>query len=155
MGQIRHEMHAEVQGAVRGAQSLTDWRSMVASHPWAAIGVAAAAGYLAVPHRRSRKDSNDAQLAAALAAASRVPATRLPAESPAPRSNVFWSVASLLTPVLIRAAQNYALTQLEQWLTTNAFQSRERVQDGSSPPGQPPRGDQDVGGPTIRFRERH
>ena len=76
MAQIRHDMHEEVQGAVRGAQSLTDWRSMVASHPWAALGAAAAVGYLAVPHRRSRSGGSAAHMAAAVAAASQVDAAR-------------------------------------------------------------------------------
>ena len=52
MAQVRHEMHQEVQGAVKGARSLTDWRSLVRSHPWLSLGVAAAAGYLIVPKRR-------------------------------------------------------------------------------------------------------
>ena len=46
MAQVRHEMHEDVKGAVRGAQSLTDWRRIVASHPWAALGAAAAVGFL-------------------------------------------------------------------------------------------------------------
>ena len=49
MAQIRHDMHQEVQGAVKGAQSLTDWRSLVKSHPWLSISVASVVGYLLVP----------------------------------------------------------------------------------------------------------
>ena len=139
MGQIRHEMHQEVRGAVRGAQSLTDWRSMVANHPWAAIGVAAVTGYLVVPHRRSQSDSGDAKLAAALAIASRNAAAAQPAAPPAIRSSIFRSAFSLLTPVLIRAGQNYVLGQLEQWLAMNAFRSQENVQNRRDEPGPAPR----------------
>ena len=35
MAQIRRELHEEVREAVKGAQSLTDWRSQVRHHPWA------------------------------------------------------------------------------------------------------------------------
>ena len=53
MAQIRHDMHQEVRGAVKGAQSLTDWRSFVKAHPWLSISVASIVGYLIVPARRS------------------------------------------------------------------------------------------------------
>jgi hypothetical protein len=155
MGQIRHEMHQEFQGAVRGAQSLTDWRSMVANHPWAAIGVAAAAGYLAVPHRRSQSDPGDAKWAAALAAASRNPAPPQPAGSPPRRSSIFRSALGLLTPVLTRAAQNYVLGQLEHWLAMNAFRLQENVQNRRGEPGPPTPADPVAEGQTIRFRDRH
>jgi ElaB/YqjD/DUF883 family membrane-anchored ribosome-binding protein len=46
MAEIRHDMHQEVQGAVKGAQSLTEWRSFVKSHPWLSISVASVVGYL-------------------------------------------------------------------------------------------------------------
>ena len=52
MAQIRHEMHQEVQGAVQGARTLTDWRSLVKSYPWLSLSVAAAVGYFVVPKRR-------------------------------------------------------------------------------------------------------
>ena len=52
MAQIRHELHEEVREAVKGAQSLTDWRSQVRNHPWLALGAAAVMGYMIVPRRR-------------------------------------------------------------------------------------------------------
>jgi hypothetical protein len=153
MAQIRHDMHQEVQGAVRGAQSLTDWRSMVASHPWAALGAAAAVGYLAVPHRRSRSESSAAHLAAAVAAASQVDAARSRVEAPVARSSLGRSLFSLLTPVLVRAAQNYALNQVEHFLAANALRFT-----GSDPerPGEPSGagpGGEDAEGQTVRFRD--
>src|ERR1700722_7924548 len=53
MAQIRLEMHQEVQGAVHGARTLTDWKSLVRSYPWLSLSVAAAVGYFVVPRRRS------------------------------------------------------------------------------------------------------
>jgi len=152
MAQIRRDMHADVQGAVRGAQSLTDWRSLVGSHPWAALGVAAGVGYLVVPHRRSESHANAAYLAGAVAAANQaVPAERSSGARKA-RSGAFAAVFSLLTPVLMRAAQNYALNQLEQWLAAHAFRLNES--DRGRPPetGGPPPGDSE--NLTVRFRDR-
>ena len=52
MAQIRHDMHHDVQGAVEGAQSLTDWRTLIRMNPWISLGIAATVGYLIVPKRR-------------------------------------------------------------------------------------------------------
>ena len=52
MAQIRHDMHQEVQGAVKGAQSLTDWRGLVTSHPWLSISVGVGGGVPHCPKRR-------------------------------------------------------------------------------------------------------
>jgi hypothetical protein len=153
MGQMRHEMHAEVQGAVRGAQSLADWRNLVSNHPWAAVGIAAVVGYLVVPHRRLRSESSDAQWAAAVAAASRGHPVSQPVQ-PAARLSLFRSAFSLVTPVLIRAAQNYVLGQVEQVLASNVFGLKGGVQDRGAEPGQTAPSDQESAGPTIRFRER-
>jgi len=154
MGRIRHDMHAEVQGAVKGAQSLTDWRSMVATHPWGALAAAATLGYLIVPHRRSHRSSHDEHLAAALAAVARGPAAVQSAEPPASRPSLARSVFSILTPVVVRAAQNYVLGQAEQWLAANAFLFRPNAEAGHGEPDQPPSSDPDVAGQTIRFRDR-
>jgi hypothetical protein len=116
MAQIRHELHQEVQEAVKGAQSLTDWRSQVRNHPWLALGAAAAVGYLVVPKRRSETPA---------IASVRPPAYGLVAAAPVapvsqPRGSS-WSVLgtafNLLAPVAVRAAQNYVLHNLEQMLT--------------------------------------
>jgi len=116
MAQIRHEMHQEVQGAVKGAQSLTDWQSMVKSHPWLAISIASAVGYLIVPRRRSEYPTivNVAHPSAAQLMAAGAP------ESVNETKSSKWSIVgtafSLLAPVAVRVAQNYALGHLEAWL---------------------------------------
>jgi hypothetical protein len=154
MAQIRHEMHEEVQGAVRGAQSLTDWRSMVADHPWGALGIAAAVGYLVVPHRRSRDDGGSAaHLAATVAAVSQAEAARRGAGRPVGKSSLVRSAFSLLTPVLIRAAQNYALNQVEQWLLAPPFRLDVGNRDSQGGPGGAGPGDEDAEAQTVRFRD--
>jgi hypothetical protein len=154
MAQIRHEMHEDVQGAVRGAQSLTDWRSMVASHPWAALGAAAVVGYLVVPQRRSRSKGSAANLAAAVAAVNRADAAGSRVEAPVARASLVRSAFSLLIPVVVRAAQNYALNQVEQFLVANPLRFTETDPDRDGGPSQGRAGDPDAEGQTVRFRDR-
>jgi hypothetical protein len=120
MAQIRRELHEDVRGAVEGAQSLTDWRSQVRNHPWLALGAAAALGYLIVPRRRP--DPVPAIVTVAPPAA----AAAVAASPAAPRKRrwgLLGSAMGLLAPIAVRAAQNYAIQYLEQWVT-------------SQPPGQ-------------------
>jgi len=115
MAQVRHDLHQEVRGAVKDAQSLTDWRSQVRNHPWLVLGAAAAAGYLIVPKRRSESPT--------IVAVSSPPPVTLetasvpPAGSPrGSRWGMIGTAIGLLAPVAVRAAQNYAAYHLEQWL---------------------------------------
>src|SRR5437868_1326978 len=114
MAQIRHELHVEVQEAVKGAQSLTDWRSLVRNYPWLALGTAAAVGYLIVPKRRGETST----IVAVGTPASGLAATATPQPARRPRGNrwgLVGTAVSLLTPIAVRAAQNYAIQYLEQW----------------------------------------
>ena len=115
MAQIRHELHVEAREVVKGAQSLTDWRSLVRNHPWLTLGTAAAVGYLIVPRRP------EAPTVVALsppAPALTAAATPAQPERPPRRSRwgILGTVLGLLGPIAVRAAQNYAIQSLEQWL---------------------------------------
>jgi hypothetical protein len=116
MAQIRHDMHQEVRGAVKGAQLLTDWRSLVKSYPWLSISLATVAGYVIVPRRRA---TNATTMITGIPAQIHSVVADVPAQPPQ-RSRSAWSILgttfSLLAPVAARAAQNYALGHLEQWL---------------------------------------
>jgi len=116
MAQIRHEMHHEVQSAVKGAQSLADWQSMVKSHPWLAISIASAVGYLIVPRRRSDHPTivNVAHPSAAPFMAAAAP--ELENKLKSSKWSIVGTALSLLAPVAVRVAQNYALGHLEAWL---------------------------------------
>jgi hypothetical protein len=150
MAQIRHDMHQEVQGAVKGAQVLADWRSLIRSHPWLSMSLASAAGYLIVPWRRSNYPtivSMGAPTPELLAASSARAQTQQPRRTG-------WSIVgtafSLLVPVATRAAQNYALGHLEQWLSQHPL--------SPSPTGSPDGPRRESGsplsaGPTNRLRE--
>ncbi len=153
MAQIRHEMHEDVKGAVRGAQSLTDWRRIVSNHPWAALGIAATAGFLIVPSRRVRRTEEPMPTAAlAQATGAQAPDRGLPPPHAGP--GVLRFAFGLLTPVLARAAQNYALNQLENWLAANAFRFKEGLEPQPVESVQPMRAGQSRVAPTIPFRHR-
>lgn len=123
MAQIRHDMHQEVQGAVKGAQSLTDWRSLVKSHPWLSISIASVVGYLIVPTRRQVSPTivNVAHPGPQpLTAASAQDQKNLPKPS---GWSILGTAFSLLAPVAVRGAQNYVLGHLEQWLSQHPLPS--------------------------------
>ena len=131
MAQIRHELHIEVREAVKGAQSLTDWRSLVRNHPWATLSAMAVAGYLIVPRRRV-----EAPTIVAVSPAASVEGTAESTASTTPTQRNRWGILStafsLLAPIAVRAVQNYASQSLEQWLA-------QQPADGSSPrPGAGP-----------------
>lgn len=111
MAQIRHELHEDVREAVKGAQSLTDWRSQVRNHPWLALGAAAAVGYFLVPRRHPAP--------AIVAVAPAAPVVQPSAEAPRKkRWGLIGSAVGLLAPIAVRAAQNYAIQYLEQWIAS-------------------------------------
>jgi hypothetical protein len=110
MAQIRREMHEDVREAVKGAQSLTDWRSQVRNHPWVALGTAAALGYLIVPKRYP------APAPAVVAVAPAAAVQPIAAAPKKKRWGLIGSAVGLLAPIAVRAAQNYAIQYLEQWI---------------------------------------
>jgi hypothetical protein len=118
MAQIRRELHEEVTGAVKGARSLTDWRSQVRNHPWLALGAVAAVGYMLVPKRR-RSETPTIVTVNPVAAGPGVGSSSPASPSNPPRKGRFGILASafsLAAPIAVRAAQNYAIQYLEQWL---------------------------------------
>jgi hypothetical protein len=149
MAQIRREMHEDVQGAVRGARSLTDWRSILADHPWGALSAAAGVGYLLVPHRASEPQATRGTPARVLADQGQT--TRV-SRSAGERFRPVSAAFSLLAPVLVRAAQNYALNYFEQWLAANPFQIKESDGKGRINTGEGGTGERAPS--TLRFPDR-
>lgn len=138
MAQIRHELHSDVQEAVKGAQSLTDWRSQVRNHPWLALGAAAAVGYLLVPRRHPAP-----AIVTVAPAAAAVTAPRLPEPSPTKkRWGLIGSAVGLMAPIAVRAAQNYAIQYLEQWIAAQPPGAGSSLLGAGLFPGPP------AGGPT-------
>jgi hypothetical protein len=147
MAEIRHELHQDVQEAVKGAQSLADWRSQVRRHAWLALGAAAAVGYLIVPRRRHEPAPQFVAVApAVMGAAAMEPA---PTEAKKKRSGIIGTAFGLLSPIAVRAVQNYAIQYLEQWLAaqptgagsgilgSSHFPGASTTGGGSTPGGRP------------------
>jgi len=112
MAQIRRELHDDVQGVVAGAEAATDWRGWIRNYPWISVGLAFAVGYILVPRRHREVPT----IRITPPEASRA----LVAESPrAPEKRkkglIGWGLG-LLAPVVLRAAQGYALQFFEQWM---------------------------------------
>jgi len=116
MAQIRHELHQDVRGVVENAEAATDWRRYVRMYPWASLGVAFVAGYLIVPKRR-RKIPRDLATGEDLARVREVvEANKEPAKKAAGKGLVGAAFA-MLVPIVVRAAQGYALQYFETWLS--------------------------------------
>jgi hypothetical protein len=151
MAQIRHDMHGEVLGAVKGARSLTDWRSLARSHPWLTIGVASAIGYLLVPRRRPIAPTILAVNATAPEAAAMVEPLQRSEKTRGTGWSVLGTVFSLVAPIAVRAAQNYSMQYIEGLLARNEFPPREPERDR----GRPDNGASSTAplGPSGRLRE--
>jgi hypothetical protein len=135
MAQIRHELHEEVREAVKGAQSLTDWRSQVRNHPWLALGAAAAVGYMIVPKRRRPETPTIVTVNPVSAGTGRDSSAQAPPSSPPRRGRlgILGSAFSLISPIAVRAAQNYAIQYLEQWLAAQQSGTGPAPGPGSGP----------------------
>ena len=115
MAQIRHELHQDVRGVVEHAEAATDWRRYYRMYPWASLAVAFAIGYLIVPKRR-RKIPRDVATRADIAQVREdVQEAKEPAKKAATKG-VLGALFGMLVPVVVRAAQGYAVQYFENWL---------------------------------------
>ena len=115
MAQIRHELHQDVRGVVVNAEAVTDWRRYYRMYPWPSLAVALAIGYFIVPKRR-RKIPRDLVTRADIAQVREaVQATKEP-EKKAATKGVIGALFGMLVPVVVRAAQGYAVQYFETWL---------------------------------------
>lgn len=131
MAQVRHDMHQEVQGAVQSAQLLTDWRSLVGSYPWLAMSLTALVGYALVPRRSHPYPWPSTPSPAILPVAQAAAQVQ---QKPRKGWNMVGVAFSLLGPVAVRAAQNYALNHLEKWLSQHPLvPAPTGAQDASQP----------------------
>jgi hypothetical protein len=129
MAQIRRELHEDVQEVVAGAEAVADWRRYIRAYPWAAVGAAAAVGYLVVP-KRHRSVPRDVARKADVEAA--IEAAREPAEETKRRKSLIGAGLGMLAPLVWRAASNYAMGYLEQWI---AQQQQQYMASAGPPPG--------------------
>jgi hypothetical protein len=115
MATIRAKLHTEMRGVVRVTNAATDWHAYIRSHPWLAIGAAFGAGYLLVPRPSSSPPSIVVQPAPSNPAASIV---TVPIEKKS-RFHLLGWVFGVVSPIVLRAAQGYALSAIENLLINN------------------------------------
>lgn len=148
MAQIRQKLHQDMQGVVAGASSASDWKYYVRLYPWAALAGSLVVGYLVVPRKR-RSVSQTAEKAADQAISKVVNAVEanagsrvsqvVPAPEPAKKKGMLAGMIALAAPLVLRGAQTYALSYLEQWI---AQQGSAMTGPEGGPPGttSPPHG---------------
>ena len=145
MAQIRHELHQDVRGVVEHAEAVTDWRRYYRMYPWACLAAAFAVGYLIVPKRR-RKIPRDVATRADIAQVREdVQEAKEPAKKAATKG-VLGALFGMLVPVVVRAAQGYAVQYFENWLAQQqnllaglgaAATRRRAARAGPASPGRP------------------
>lgn len=161
MAQIRRELHEDMQGVVAGAEAASDWKYYVQRYPWAALGLAAALGYFVVPRRR-RSSAELAERAAEQAAEKVKDAVKTAksaprgvrvevgpdrAEKKERKAGLIGMVFGMVTPVLLKVAQSYAVNFAENWLLQQQAAGLGPMSAGAPPGGPAPRPGMAPGGP--------
>jgi len=133
MAQIRRELHEDVQEVVAGAEAVTDWRRYVRMYPWAAVATMVAVGYLIVPRRRRSVPRDIARQSDVAEVREVIERAREPEpEEKKRRKSLIGAAFGMLVPLAWRAAQNYAMGYLEQWI---AQQQQQYMATAGPPPG--------------------
>ncbi len=133
MAQIRHELHQDVVGVVENAEAATDWRRYYRMYPWPSLAVALAIGYLIVPKRRRKIPRDLATHADIAQIREAVQEVKEPAKKAASKG-LLGGLFGMLVPVVVRAAQGYAMQYFETWL---AQQQNLLAGLGAAPPPAP------------------
>jgi hypothetical protein len=126
MAQIRFNLHSDVSGVITETERMFDWRSYLRSAPWLWSAVALGAGYLLVPRRRrtiptaSQVVHEIADQLPTIQAAYGQPSAPVRADSGGflgltPGRIAWWAIKSA-SPMLLAAAQSYAMPLVEQWM---------------------------------------
>ncbi len=146
MAQIRHELHEDVQGVVKGAEAATDWRRYVRNYPWVTVGVAFGIGYLIIPRRSQQPVGTTVNFSQADQARPIVQVAP-PAAEPEKKKGkgLFRTVIGFAAPFVLRSAQGYALQFLEQYMAQKLSQQQSPfanmaasfMNNGGAPPDGP------------------
>ena len=127
MAEIRRVLHADVQGVVATAEAATDWHRYLSAYPWVTLGVSFAVGYLIVPRRHksvaTRADLTQVREAIENTREKVVEVAKKTRDDPGTRKKGLIAAAlGIVTPLVLRAAQGYALKYLEQWIQEQQVQ---------------------------------
>jgi hypothetical protein len=120
MAVIRREHHTNVRESVAGAEAMADWGRYTWTYPWIALGAAAAAGYLIYRSGHQRGTAGTARPAEGDEAGELVAAVRTGRERSWPNRILLPGAWDILSPVAIRAGQNFMLQWLEQQFRPNS-----------------------------------
>ena len=125
MASLRRELDTGVQQVAESARAMTDWTFYVRRFPWVAVGLAAAAGFLLVPRKKTTVAATPEQLAA-LAKSKEFAAAAT--NQLKPPQSMFAGLAATLAAIAARAALNYVTEQLQ---AKAAGRKREPVATGT------------------------
>ncbi len=160
MAEIRRELHEDVKGVAATAAAATDWHRYLTMYPWVTLGVAFGVGYYLVPKRHRTAEA----LATTQADLSKV---RQMVESTGQKvtetlksqgqdeptktreKGLIAAGLGMVAPLVLRAAQGYALKYLEHWIMQQQSAAHHAgPQSMSQPgPGRPSPGPRRSGGP--------
>jgi hypothetical protein len=137
MSHVRRELHHDFQGVSQQAKRLTDWRHYVQSAPLLSAGVAALAGYLAVP-RKLHLDTVDPDDLARLAKKQRVVVESKP--KAAAKQGVGSTAFGLLTAMVMRTAISVATQKLASVMSPSTESAAGKPSQPTSGGGGPANG---------------
>lgn len=109
MAALRHELDHDVEHVAESARAMTDWTFYVRRFPWAAVGLAAAAGFLLVPRKKTTVTPTAEQLAALAENKAFVAAATNQFKPP---QSMLAGVAATLAAMAARAALSYIGEQI-------------------------------------------
>lgn len=109
MATLRRELDSDVEHVAESARAMTDWTFYVRRFPWVAVGVAAVAGYLLVPRKKTNVAPTAEQLAALVKNKEFVAAATNQLKPP---QSLLAGLAATLAAMAVRAALSYVTEQV-------------------------------------------
>jgi len=146
MAQIRQRLHQDMQGVVAGAEAASDWKYYVRLYPWAALALAFGGGFLVVPRKRrsvskTAEKAADAAIAKVTGAMDAVESSVKHVEPETKKKGLLALAIGVVSPLVVRAAQSYALSYVENWIA-----QQHAAASDFGPHGPPPAGPTQAGG---------
>ena len=109
MAALRRELDSGVHDVAESARAMTDWTFYVRRFPWAAVGLAAVAGFLLVPRKKTTVTPTAEQLAALVKNKDFVAAATNQLKPP---QSLLAGLAATLAAMAARAALSYVTEQI-------------------------------------------
>jgi hypothetical protein len=138
MANIRRDIHEDIKGVVEGAEEVADWRHYIRLYPWAAVGLAFAAGYLVVPKRK--KSAAPTQIVVAAAPPTPAAAQAITAEPEKKGRGLIGMGLGMIAPIAVRAAQNYLTHFVTNWIAQQQEAQMAAMMAATGMPTDKPRG---------------